>query len=122
MTYTLTLSNAGPDPADNVTVTDVLPAGVSLVSANPSQGTFAGSVWTVGTVTATTPQTLTLVVNVTAAGGTILTNTATATSTTADPNPASNTSTATTTVTKYGLPRGENSIRLAFRLSKPSIV
>jgi len=100
MTYTLTLSNAGPDAAANVTVTDVLPAGETFVSATPSQGSFnsATGVWTVGTVTTGAPQTLTLTVNVTAAGGT-LTNTATATSTTADPNPANNTSTASTTVT-----------------------
>ena len=60
ITYTLTLSDNGPNTATNVQVTDLLPAGVSFVSATPSQGTydFGNGVWTVGTVDTTTPQTL----------------------------------------------------------------
>ena len=60
ITYTLTLSDNGPNSATNVQVTDLLPAGVSFVSATPSQGTydFGNGVWTVGTVDTTTPQTL----------------------------------------------------------------
>ncbi|WP_283808449.1 Ig-like domain repeat protein [Bradyrhizobium sp. AS23.2] len=98
ITYTITVNNAGPGAAANVTVNDVLPAGETLVSAAPSQGTFSAGVWTVGTVTTGTPQTLTLVATVNAVAGTILTNTATVTSTTTDPNPANNTSSVTTTV------------------------
>ena len=51
--FTLTLSNAGPDAATGVTVTDLLPAGLTFVSATPSQGTYAAAtgLWTVGTVT-----------------------------------------------------------------------
>ena len=43
-------------------VTDLLPAGVTFVSATPSQGTYDSvtGVWTVGTVTTAAPQTLTL--------------------------------------------------------------
>jgi uncharacterized repeat protein (TIGR01451 family) len=47
-TYNINVSNAGPDAANAVTVTDTLPAGVTFTSATPSQGscTFAS-----GTVT-----------------------------------------------------------------------
>ncbi len=50
--YTVTLSNAGPDGATNVQVTDLLPAGLGFVSAAPSQGTYSGatSLWNVGSV------------------------------------------------------------------------
>ena len=40
ITYTVTLSNNGPNDATNVQVTDTLPTGVSFVSAMPSQGTY----------------------------------------------------------------------------------
>ena len=40
MTFTVTASNAGPDDATAVEVTDVLPAGLTFVSATPSQGTY----------------------------------------------------------------------------------
>src|SRR5262249_49933486 len=50
----------GPNSATNVTVTDLLPAGVSFIFATPSQGSYNSStgLWTVGTVTTSTPQTL----------------------------------------------------------------
>ena len=35
LTYTLTVSNAGPDTASNVSVTDVLPGNVTFVSVGP---------------------------------------------------------------------------------------
>jgi uncharacterized repeat protein (TIGR01451 family) len=37
--YTLTVLNKGPDPATNVQLADPAPAGISYLSANPSQGT-----------------------------------------------------------------------------------
>src|SRR5262249_58393320 len=60
ITYTITLTDNGPNTATNVTVQDLLPAGLTFVNATPSQGTYvaATGVWTVGTVTTTTPQTL----------------------------------------------------------------
>src|SRR6516225_2262447 len=62
VTFTVTLTNAGPDPATNVTVQDLLPAGLSLVSATESQGAYDGAtgLWTVGQVDTTAPATLTL--------------------------------------------------------------
>ena len=60
ITYTVTLTNNGPDTATNVRTTDLLPAGLTFVSATPSQGTYdpASGTWVVGTVTTSSPQTL----------------------------------------------------------------
>ncbi len=79
ITYTVTLSNLGPDGATGVQVTDLLPAGVSFVSDSPSQGTYnsVSGLWTVGSVTTSTSQTLTLTATV--VGATQVVNTATIT-------------------------------------------
>src|SRR4029453_13962497 len=41
--YTLTVHNAGPDSAALVTVSDPLPAGMSLVAATSTKGTCSGT-------------------------------------------------------------------------------
>ena len=70
VTYTLTVQNAnGFSTATGVEVKDVLPAGMTFVSATPSQGTYANNVWTVGTVAANQSVQLTIVATV-ATGGT----------------------------------------------------
>ena len=50
--YTITLTDNGPSNATNVTLQDVLPAGLTFVSANPGQGAYdpATGIWTVGSV------------------------------------------------------------------------
>lgn len=52
VTYTLIVHNNGPDETTGAEATDVLPAGLTFVSATPSQGSFdAGSGrWTIGTL------------------------------------------------------------------------
>jgi uncharacterized repeat protein (TIGR01451 family) len=62
ITFTVTLSDLGPDAATSVTVNDALPAGLFFLSATPSQGIYApmSGLWQVGTVTTAGPQTLTL--------------------------------------------------------------
>jgi uncharacterized repeat protein (TIGR01451 family) len=66
ITFTVTLSNLSPDDATGVFVTDLLPAGVSLVSANPSQGTYnpGSGVWNVGAVSSAVAQTLSITATV----------------------------------------------------------
>jgi uncharacterized repeat protein (TIGR01451 family) len=51
ITYSVVVSNAGPNTAFNVEVTDTLPTTVSYTGTYlASQGTFNGTVWTVGTI------------------------------------------------------------------------
>jgi uncharacterized repeat protein (TIGR01451 family) len=92
ITYTLTLANGGPDAATNVQTTDRLPAGLAFVSAAPSQGTYnpTSGVWSVGTVTTSSPQTLMIRARVVSPG--MQTNIATISlSDQFDPSPSDNT-------------------------------
>ncbi|PKQ69743.1 Ig-like domain-containing protein [Raineya orbicola] len=98
VTFTLTASNAGPDPATNVVVNDLLPAGYTFVSATPSQGTYNNvtGVWNVGSLGIGGSATLTIVATVNASGP--YTNTATiSTPDQNDPNTSNNTSSVTPT-------------------------
>lgn len=60
ITFTITVQNYGVDPATNVVVTDALPAGISLISATPSTGTWSAPNWNVGTLTKGTLETITI--------------------------------------------------------------
>src|SRR5262249_16830398 len=46
--FTVTLRNTGFSDASHVQVRDMLPSGLSLVSATPGQGTYTNGVWNVG--------------------------------------------------------------------------
>jgi uncharacterized repeat protein (TIGR01451 family) len=99
LTYTITVSNAGPDAAQNVSVTDTLPAGVTFGSASASQGTCSGTATvtcSLGTIAASGSATVTIKVTPTAAG--TLSNTASVSSTTADPDSVDTSDTEETTV------------------------
>jgi uncharacterized repeat protein (TIGR01451 family) len=70
--FTLTLTNAGPSTATNVTVKDVPPAGLTFVSANPAASySSATGIWTVGTLAPNTTATLQITAMVTQAGAII---------------------------------------------------
>src|SRR5439155_1424206 len=101
LTYTVTVTNAGPDSATGVTLTDALPAGTTFGSATASQGTATRAAGTVtanlGTLANGASATVTIVAQAPSAGGTV-TKTASVTSTEADTNPANNTASQTTTV------------------------
>lgn len=91
LTYTLTVTNNGPDAALSVTVTDPLPGTVTFVSATPSQGNCSGTTTvtcSLGTIAASGSATITIVVTPTAEG--TLSNTATVGSPTSDPVPGNN--------------------------------
>ncbi len=104
VSYALAVSNLGPSDAANLTVTDVLPAGVTFVSASgagwacSNSGNVSVACTRLVLATGTAAPSITVVVTA-PAQATTLTNNAFVSSTTADPNLANNTGTATTTVT-----------------------
>ena len=63
VTFTVEVSNAGPDNATGVIVNDDLPAGMTFVSATATQGTYDENtgLWTVGTVNSGADATLTII-------------------------------------------------------------
>jgi len=76
VTFTVTLTNSGPDATTNVAVIDLIPAGLVFVSATPGQGTYnpATGLWSVGTLPNGSSTVLTIVATWTPAGS--VTNTA----------------------------------------------
>ncbi|NIL95755.1 MAG: DUF11 domain-containing protein, partial [Planctomycetales bacterium] len=68
--YTVTVTNAGPNTATEVEIEDILPAGVSLVSSNASQGSYNGAsgIWTVGTLAEGATASLEITTDVTTPG------------------------------------------------------
>ena len=69
VTFTVRATNRGPTGATGVVVTDALPAGLTLVSATPSQGDYTAPAWTVGALAADDSATLVIVATVDALGG-----------------------------------------------------
>jgi LPXTG-site transpeptidase (sortase) family protein len=99
VTFTVTATNNGPSNATGVLVTDLLPAGLTFVSAVPSGATTYNSgtgVWTIGALANGANATLSIVA--TATGTTAVTNTATKTAET-QPDPVAGNNTASVTVT-----------------------
>jgi uncharacterized repeat protein (TIGR01451 family) len=109
LNYTITMTNAGPDSATSVSLSDTLPAGTTYVShvspggwscttpASGAGGTVACSIASMPVENATF--TLIVAVNAGVSAGTVLSNTATVTSSTGDPDSSNDSATTTTTVT-----------------------
>ena len=105
LTYTILVSNAGPDPATNVVVTDDLPKQVDFVSATTTSGTCqtppgkgkGGKVdCNLGTLGNGGTATVTITTTASTAGD--ISNTASVTSDVADPQSANNSDTEATKV------------------------
>ena len=78
ITYTVSVTNSGPGPATVVQLMDLLPTGVTFLSASPSQGTYdaVSGDWFVGNLSAASSANLSLQATVDAGtGGTTITNT-----------------------------------------------
>lgn len=81
VTFTITVTNAGPSASSNVQLTDVVPATLSGVAATASAGSYnvATGLWTAGSLALNASATLTLTGTPTmAASNTTITNTTTA--------------------------------------------
>ncbi len=117
LTYTVAVTNNGPDAATGVVMTDTLPPSVTFVSAGPSCTHLSGTVTCgLGSLANGGATTVTIMVTPTAAG--TLTNTASVTGNETDPNSANNTATALTTVNTGGgscLGTGLNTLRGSVR-------
>ena len=106
LTYTVTASNAGPSAQGPVTLTDILPPGVTFVSVNSDFGSCSQAAGTVtcglGTMVNGRVATITIVIGIPAAfGNQTITNSATiAPGGSSDPVPGNNTASASTTVTR----------------------
>ncbi|MEO8502733.1 MAG: ExeM/NucH family extracellular endonuclease [Acidobacteriota bacterium] len=104
ITYTITVTNSGPDAAATASWSDTLPAGTTFVSLPAVAG---WSCTTGATTSCSNPSfavgsavfTLTVAVDPSVTDGTVISNTATVASATTDPTPGNELATATTTVT-----------------------
>ena len=100
-TYTITVTNSGPQTADGVVVSDTLPAGVTLVSTGGCAEDPVGvPTCTLGSIAAMgmAQYTVTVTVNSDVAGGTVLTNMVGVSALTAESNPGNETASEGTTV------------------------
>jgi uncharacterized repeat protein (TIGR01451 family) len=106
LTYTVTAQNAGPDPAQQVSLQDVLPSESGFVSETsgaasciaPAAGATGTLTCTIASIAAGTQDTITVVVHIDAAPGSSVSDTVSASTGSTDQNPANNTATVTTGV------------------------
>lgn len=102
VTYTVTVRNNGPATSD-ATITDTLPAGMTLVSVTPSTGSCSGA----APITCAIPgmavgATATITIVATAAAPGVQTNTVVVSGSAPDPNPDNNQDDVPTTVVEPG--------------------
>ena len=100
ITYTIQITNSGPDAATGIILTDSLPGTVSFISAVPTQGTCTEAVGIItcllGNLANGGTASVTVLVNTTGIG--LITNSVTVTSGVTDPNLSNNSATEDTTV------------------------
>jgi uncharacterized repeat protein (TIGR01451 family) len=100
LTYTMNLSNTGPDTATNTKIINPLPQNTTYISSNPSQGSCAASNGTLtcnlGSLAANAAASVELVLTSSVAG--TITNSASATATESDPDTANNSASANAAV------------------------
>jgi len=116
LTYTITVTNNGPDSASGIQVIDTLPAGVTFVSA--SGGTYWTCSHNAGVVTCNLdnscsgpiPPINIVVIAPSPLSEITITNSATVSGSPNDPNPGNNTATASTTVNAVPIPMADLSI------------
>jgi uncharacterized repeat protein (TIGR01451 family) len=88
VTYDIAVTNNGPDEATSVTITDILPAGTTFVSATPSQGSCSGTTTitcALGSLADTISATVALTIRLQAIGP--MSNTASVSADQGDPTP-----------------------------------
>ena len=105
LTYTLSVTNNGPDTAQSVVVTDTLSSDVTFVDCASNQGGVCGGTATSPTITfsslangVTATITIHVTVNSNVTAGTVFSNTASVTSATTDSMPGNNSDSEDTTV------------------------
>jgi uncharacterized repeat protein (TIGR01451 family) len=98
--YTLTVTNNGPDPALGMTAALYLPSGLKVISSSPTATNFFGLLsWSASSLSPGASLTYTVTVQVTAKGGATLAIAAAAASGSLDPNLFNNFAVANTRVT-----------------------
>ncbi|MCU1265734.1 MAG: hypothetical protein JWM21_2052 [Acidobacteria bacterium] len=100
LTYRMVITNNGPSPATNATVTDTLPVGITFGSVSASQGTCMGTsivTCNFGNLASGSSASASIIVMPLSTGQ--FSNTATASATETDPDTSDNTATIVTTVT-----------------------
>ncbi len=61
VTFRITVESFGINPVTNLNVTDVMPSGFTLVSANPTVGSWTNPVWNVGTLNSGALESITII-------------------------------------------------------------
>lgn len=104
ISYTIEVTNSGPSDAQNVVLTDTVPADLTIDAVAPAFCSFVGGTVTCSAGTIADGDTVTITIDATvsedAADGSTLSNTATATSDTDDPDPSNDSGTNETDVAK----------------------
>ena len=104
--YALMVNALGPTTSTGVTATDILPTGLTFISASSSLGSYDSGtgIWTIGNMTPSSTATLRIAATVAAFAGTQITNTATVieSSSSADLYPGNNTASTMITVSPGG--------------------